>query len=157
MAITLTDDGTLDTVVRCDDCGEEFRYNFDIEDHAEDCTAKTDDSAPPCTCYDAFVEWCIIDAANAHDCVCQDDEPQEDDLTTGDHERFYQNGKLVIEGIRRKNEFEPYRFLLKTRKGYRYCDTDDYRQAVRVFMAEDEFWPNVWFISDHGNAHLITL
>ena len=29
MAIELTDDGTLDTVLRCSDCGEEMRYNYD--------------------------------------------------------------------------------------------------------------------------------
>lgn len=29
MAIELTDDGTLDTVLRCSECGEEFRGNFD--------------------------------------------------------------------------------------------------------------------------------
>ena len=27
MAIHLTDDGTLDTVLRCSECGEEMRYN----------------------------------------------------------------------------------------------------------------------------------
>ena len=58
--IELTDDGTLDTVLRCTKCGEEFRYNFDpampdtIDDIAED--------------YDAFVEWAIEDAESEHEC-----------------------------------------------------------------------------------------
>jgi hypothetical protein len=30
--ITLTDDGTMDTVLRCSECGEEFRFMFDGED-----------------------------------------------------------------------------------------------------------------------------
>jgi len=29
MAIQLTDDGTMDTVLKCSKCGEEMRYNFD--------------------------------------------------------------------------------------------------------------------------------
>ncbi len=28
----LTDDGTMDTVIMCDDCGEEMRYNPDPEE-----------------------------------------------------------------------------------------------------------------------------
>lgn len=58
------------------------------------------------------------------------DEPEEDDITTTDHRRWFQSGKLYFtgdeEGLKRK-------------------------------MEADHFWPNVWFISDHGNAHLITL
>jgi RNase P subunit RPR2 len=29
MAFNLSDDGTLDTVVTCSECGAELRYNFD--------------------------------------------------------------------------------------------------------------------------------
>ena len=58
------------------------------------------------------------------------DEPEEDDITTTDHQHWYQSGKLYFtgdeEGLMRK-------------------------------MNQDNFWPDVWFISDHGNAHRITL
>ena len=27
---------------------------------------------------------------------------------------------------------------------------------VKNWMDENAYWPNVWFISDHGNVHLIT-
>lgn len=29
-------------------------------------------------------------------------------------------------------------------------------RKVKAWMEEQEYWPNVWFVSDHGNAHLIT-
>lgn len=60
MAIHLTDDGTLDTVLRCDECGEEFRYNYDL---------GLDDPDGLPTDYDAFIEWAIEDATAEHyDC-----------------------------------------------------------------------------------------
>lgn len=56
-------------------------------------------------------------------------EPEEGDITTEDHHKWYQYGKLYVTG-----------------------DEDD----VRAKMDEERFWPNLWWISDHGNAHLIT-
>lgn len=149
MAIELTDDGTLDTVLRCSECGEEFRYNFD--EHGEDCTVE-DGS---CDCYDAFVEWAIEDAESEHDCAPAD-EPTEDDLTTTDHETFYQYGTKVLElGARDEWWFD------KQTGGIR-CNSllgtfPDYRAAIRAYMDRVRFWPNAWFISDHGNAHRIDL
>jgi hypothetical protein len=58
MAIQLSDDGTLDTVLCCSDCGEEMRYNCDWfvdEDESENG-------------YDEFIAWAIEDAANDHVC-----------------------------------------------------------------------------------------
>ena len=57
------------------------------------------------------------------------DEPLEGDITTEDHEHWYSYGKLVVEG-----------------------DEHD----VRAYMEKSKFWPDVWWISDHGNAHRIT-
>ncbi len=61
-----------------------------------------------------------------------EDEPEveEGDITTEDHTRWYQYGKLYFTGDEKG--------LLKK-------------------MNKDKFWPNVWFVSDHGNAHLVTL
>ena len=60
--IRLSDDGTMDTVLKCDECGEEMRYNFDT--HNEDCT----DESGACGCYDEFVDWAIEDAEYEHEC-----------------------------------------------------------------------------------------
>ena len=60
--IELIDDGTLDTVLRCSECGEELRYNYDGGD------ISPDESAPS---YDSFIEWAIQDATDTHEC-CMD-------------------------------------------------------------------------------------
>lgn len=57
------------------------------------------------------------------------DEPEEDDIVTYDHKRWYMNGRLYFTGT-------PKQLAAK--------------------LNADHFWPNVWFISDHGNAHLIS-
>ena len=63
-------------------------------------------------------------------------EPQEGDITTEDHHTFYQYGKL----------------WLQTPQDWEWEQT---RRAVQEKMNEDQFWPDIWFISDHGNAHLM--
>lgn len=159
MAIELTDDGTLDTVLRCSECGEEMRYNY--ADGPDD-DSGTDDGTGSIAAYDAFVQWAIEDAESEHECELADDEPSEpseDDLTTTDHEVFYQSGKRVLlqEGSGRWYMFDrqhPHGFLLNT---LRPGDEMDYRAAIRAYMDRVQFWPNAWFISDHGNAHLIDL
>lgn len=61
--------------------------------------------------------------------------PSEDDVTTTDHCRFYQHGKLVL-----------------------HCEPDaDHVAELLSWMDREQFWPNCWFISDHGNAHLMSL
>jgi hypothetical protein len=61
--------------------------------------------------------------------------PEEGDYTTDDKRTFYQYGKLVVEA----------------------GDEQDWRDIVGEHMDAHQFWPNVWFISDHGNAHLLSL
>jgi hypothetical protein len=63
------------------------------------------------------------------------DEPEEGDYSTEDHIHFYQYGKLVVT----------------------VPEGESIRQALQDHMNENAFFPNVWFISDHGNAHLMTL
>lgn len=53
MAITLSDDGTFDTVLRCDECGEEFRFNWD--------GAPSDDD-------NADELACIAEVESEHEC-----------------------------------------------------------------------------------------
>lgn len=62
--------------------------------------------------------------------------PSEDDITTEDEQSFYQYGKL-------------YYFVGR--------DVDDWKPALKQKMDRDQFWPNVWVISDHGNATLIEM
>jgi hypothetical protein len=67
------------------------------------------------------------------------DEPQEDDCTIGEDEhRVYQSGKLWVEVPKDAELFER--------------DLAIVRQQVA-----DQYWPNVWSISDHGNAHLMDM
>lgn len=66
-------------------------------------------------------------------------EPEEGDLVTSDHVHFYQDGKraLVIDGGNDASEASMW-------------------EQIDAYMARDQFWPNVWFISDHGNAHIMS-
>lgn len=53
--ICLGDDGTMDTVVYCADCGQEGRYNYDPSFGSEET-------------YNEFVKWAIEDFGNDHVC-----------------------------------------------------------------------------------------
>ncbi len=60
----LGDDGTMDTVVVCEECGEESRYNYaDEEDPLNVEPTTHDDQA-----YAEFVQWAIQDADALHEC-----------------------------------------------------------------------------------------
>jgi len=52
--VRLTDDGTMDTVLRCDECGEEFRFNYEWS--ASDST------------YEEWVTSCIEEIEQEHEC-----------------------------------------------------------------------------------------
>lgn len=153
MAIVLTDDGTLDTVLRCEECGEEFRYNYSAIEHDPDDT-RSDEEA-----YDDFVKDCIEDAEAEHECGAEDEDdepshPDEDDITTGDHEKFYQYGSLVLWRIR---DTSTWFFRVSATRNSELGVFEDYRDALRRYMDVSQFWPDAWFISDHGNPHLIDL
>lgn len=56
----LSDDGTMDTVITCRNCGRDERYTF---------AAWADSEAPEdANDYDEFVEWALEDAAMVHEC-----------------------------------------------------------------------------------------
>jgi hypothetical protein len=80
-------------------------------------------------------------------------EPEEGDITTSDHELFYQYGKLWLT--------VPLAQYSTFKKGEQIMETSDermdWRKAVQSQMERDQFWPNVWFISDHGNVRLLSL
>lgn len=73
MAIELSDDGTMDTVLRCSECGEEFRFNYDgaYEDgNLEPSEARTaqEEEAAREEAYDAWVDSCIEEVEAEHEC-----------------------------------------------------------------------------------------
>lgn len=164
MAIELTDDGTLDTVLRCSECGEEMRYNYDPASLVDDSPEGQQEDEDG---YNAFVEWAIEDATDSHECTADSEptEPEDGDITTSDHETFYQNGKRVLwltaHGVSDDHDraLEPGdRWVLRLDKGRQITViASSCEQAVRQYMERTQFWPNVWFISDHGNAHLMDL
>lgn len=163
MAFTLTDDGTLDTVVKCDQCGEELRYTYTPDEPTERLSRDrdlTDDGKD----YDAFVSWAIDDAEQTHECASDDDEPSEpdeDDITTQDHRTFYHYGRAVFEVAETVDG--DYMLLVNgfqvggsvDRSGAGDATYPTVEAAIRAYMERVQFWPDAWFISDHGNAHLI--
>ncbi len=66
----------------------------------------------------------------------EEGEPEEDDVTTEDDVHFYQSGKLWLTLDR---------------------DLDDRAmwRALHAQMKKDNYYPNVWRISDHGNSALL--
>jgi hypothetical protein len=72
----------------------------------------------------------------------EDLEPEEGDYTTTDHIDWHQYGKLVLTTADAEDRYSP---------------ADDGYARVKAHMDREKFWPNAWFISDHGNAHLIDL
>jgi RNase P subunit RPR2 len=60
MTFTIIDDGTLDTVVSCDDCGEQQRFN---SDELPEC----DLNGAHVTCYDDRIEQALEWAGDMHE------------------------------------------------------------------------------------------
>ena len=58
-----------------------------------------------------------------------EEEADDESISTRDHKHWYQYGKLYFTGS--------------------YHD-------LKKKMTQDRYWPNVFFVSDHGNAHLVT-
>jgi transcription elongation factor Elf1 len=63
--IRLGDDGTMDTVLVCRDCGREFRFNFDV--------GPLSDETPE---YDAWVAGIIAETEAEHVCNAADDDDE---------------------------------------------------------------------------------
>jgi len=63
-------------------------------------------------------------------------EPEEGDWVTEDHTTFREHGGRGVVHV----------------PGDR-----DWRAVLRLHMKRERFWPNVWFLSDHGNYHPLSL
>lgn len=91
----LGDDGTMDTVIVCDKCGKETRFNYDATfDDNED--ADIDD-ATAFQLYRDYVDECIADVDD--DCAhCADsaiqDELTNSDCTAGDESPSYRSAMI---------------------------------------------------------------
>lgn len=80
----------------------------------------------------------LIEDDESEDVADDEDEPhglQEGDITTTDHIRWYCDGKLILTT----------------------ADPDDAESQVKAWMDREGYYPDVWWISDHGNAHRISL
>lgn len=73
-------------------------------------------------------------------------EPEEGDLFTHDHTCFFECGSTSC-------------FQVKLGLGAKVIvpHGEDWQQHVRAYMKRVNFWPNVWFVSDHGNTCLLSL
>ena len=80
-------------------------------------------------------------------------EPSECDLVTTDHVHFYEHGIA--------NEYGDTSALPTMSKGAVFTVDEDAEESMtsqlKHFMDKNRFWPNVWFLSDHGNYHLMCL
>ena len=87
-----------------------------------------------------------------------DDTPQPEDLVTSDHRKFYEHegtGRLQFQLV----ETESGEFILYPRPGVSVAGGPyaTIELAIRAYCDAVQFWPGVWFVSDHGNAHRIDL
>jgi len=84
MAFNLVDDGTLDTVLRCEGCEQESRYGAAHFDSSECEATKPGDV---CYCYDRFIAWAKGDAKEQHECPESGIDPEYEAFLDGAWER----------------------------------------------------------------------
>ena len=73
------------------------------------------------------------------------DEPAEGDLVTYDHVNFFEAGSYSYFDVRLNHNLK-----------LTVAEDEDMWEALDRYMDSARFWPNVWFISDHGNVQLLT-
>lgn len=79
MAGQLSDDGTMDTVISCVDCGEEQRYTYQpVEYDGTEDQQDALDSGKDERLYMAWVHECIEDFDESHECG-ESEEGSDDD------------------------------------------------------------------------------
>ena len=75
-----------------------------------------------------FIE--LEEIGNLDDYEGQEDEPSEEDIFISDTGHLGCNGKVIHHG-----------------------NPDHTDGAIRAWMETEQYWPNVWTVSDHGNIH----
>ena len=78
-------------------------------------------------------------------------DPETGDWATEDHVHFFSYGKPILTLLVQERPGSPYK---REAKGGELSDAAMWRQ-IDAKMKADGFFPNVWWISDHGNAHLL--
>ena len=66
--IRLTDDGTLDTVLECSECGEQLRYNFANSYPSPDGPSEYTRNLTNEVLYQNWVRQIIEDESQEHEC-----------------------------------------------------------------------------------------
>ncbi len=121
---------TLDmTVKSANGCSKQFA-KYDLGDYLHDVfyTSLTEEVDSESLAYEAGIIKKDPDKSTT---------PEEGDYQTSDHSKFYQYGKLVLTVDADASSGEMW-------------------QAIKSHMEASQYWPNVWFISDHGNCHLMS-
>lgn len=86
----------------------------------------------------------------------EDEGPQEDDLQTEDYVNFYQNGRCVLTLQVKENPHEIFAsWNTRDAEEGELSDAQMWKQ-IEAYMEKSQYFPNVWFISDHGNAHILS-
>jgi hypothetical protein len=130
-----------------DSCAEPEWNSSDDEDDSDDVCSECGETLDkdcmgemrcpncdgPCPhCYDGGGPG----ADDDDDSDSEPDEPEDEDWVTEDHVTFREQGGRGVIVV---------------------PDGQDWRTVVKARMEEEGFYPNVWFISDHGNAHLLNV
>lgn len=96
-----------------------------------------------------------------HDAARSVDEPGEGDLTTEDDRAFYQYGRKVLYWFA---DYRSWQYWDPTARNFRPLypadrvqSADESERAIVDYCNRVQYWPNVWRISDHGNAHRLTI
>ena len=73
-------------------------------------------------------------------------EPEEGDLFTYDYRFFFEAGNASVFDVR-----------LRRRIKVEVPEGKDWQPYVKAYMDKQQFWPSVWFVSDHGNCTQLEL
>jgi len=76
-------------------------------------------------------------------------EPEEDDLTTEDYKKWYQEGRLVV-----LVEGDPHS---KTSDMQSDFNSELWQRQLMDYMNRSNYWPNVWFQGERGDWNLLSI
>ena len=145
----------------------EFSSHFEVEDTISGETAQMgdgvdtlfdDDDHPISPGTEGFAEmW--ADVLNADESETleayfpevfareeEGEQPEDGDLVTYDYQRFFEVGAHSVFDVK-----------LGRRVKVEVPEDEDWRPHVKAYMDKQQFWPSVWFISDHGNLENLSL
>lgn len=89
--------------------------------------------------------------------IVEVDGPEEGDWTTVDHEAFWAHGRLVLCQRSRRGADGTWREGWYAEQHGLFLHASSMEAAVLKVMDLDRWWPNVWWLNDHGDAHQVEL